>query len=62
VIPPTTRQYWVPISDLRHDFDAGAVLGTPSARAVARSPCAHLDGRGGAAPAVKRIDMGTPIG
>ncbi|MCV2361304.1 DUF1214 domain-containing protein [Paucibacter sp. TC2R-5] len=60
-IPPTTRQYWVPISDLRHDFDANLSWDTVGARGGAFALCPP--GWQGVLPeGVKRIDMGTPIG
>ena len=61
LIPPTTRQYWIPISDLRHDFDAALSWDSVGARGGAFALCAP--GWQGVLPAgVKRIDMGTPIG
>ena len=61
VIPPTTRQYWVPISDLRHDFDAAPSWDTLGARGGNFALCAP--GWQGVLPeGVQRIDMGTPIG
>jgi hypothetical protein len=61
VIPPTTRQYWVPISDLRHDFDAAPSWDTLGARGGNFALCAP--GWQGVLPeGVKRIDMSTPIG
>jgi len=61
VIPPTTRQYWVPISDLRHDFDAAPSWDTLGARCCNFALCAP--GWQGVLPeGVQRIDMGTPIG
>ncbi len=61
VIPPTNRQYWVPVSDMRHDFDANLSWDTVGARGGAFALCAP--GWQGVLPAgVQRIDMGTPIG
>lgn len=61
VIPPTTRQYWVPISDMRHDFDAAPSWDTLGARGGNFALCAP--GWQGVLPeGVQRIDMGTPIG
>ncbi len=61
VIPPTTRQYWVPISDMRHDFDAAPSWDTLGARGGAFALCAP--GWQGVLPeGVQRIDMGTPLG
>ena len=46
VIPPMgDRQYWVPVSDMWHDFDANLSWDTVGARGGASSPCAHPDGR-----------------
>jgi hypothetical protein len=61
VIPPTARQYWVPISDMRHDFDAALSWDTVGARGGAFALCAP-GWQGVLPPGVKRIDMGTPIG
>src|SRR5512137_1016799 len=61
VIPPTTRQYWFPISDMRHDFDANLSWDTVGARGGAFALCAP--GWQGVLPeGVQRVDMGTPIG
>lgn len=61
VIPSTTRQYWVPISDLRHDFDANLSWDTVGARGGAFALCAP--GWQGVLPeGVRRIDLGTPVG
>lgn len=61
VIPPTSRQYWFPISDMRHDFDANLSWDTVGARGGAFALCPP--GWQGVLPAgVQRIDMSTPIG
>ncbi len=61
VIPPTNRQYWFPISDLRHDFDANLSWDTVGARGGAFALCAP--GWQGVLPeGVQRVDMGTPLG
>lgn len=61
VIPPTTRQYWIPISDLRHDDDAAPSWDTLGARGGNFALCAP--GWQGVLPeGVRRIDIGTPIG
>jgi len=61
VIPPTTRQFWFPISDMRHDFDANLSWDTVGARGGAFALCAP--GWQGVLPeGVQRVDMGTPIG
>jgi len=61
VIPPTTRQYWFPISDIRHDFDANLSWDTVGARGGAFALCAP--GWQGVLPGgVERVDMGTPLG
>jgi hypothetical protein len=61
VIPPTTRQYWVPISDLRHDFDANLSWDTVGARGGTFALCAP--GWPGVLPdGVQRIEMSTPLG
>ncbi len=61
VIPPTNRQYWMPISDMRHDFDAAPSWDTLGARGGAFALCPP--GWQGVLPAgVQRIDMGTPLG
>jgi hypothetical protein len=61
VIPPTTRQYWFPISDLRHDFDANLSWDTVGARGGAFALCAP--GWQGVLPeGVQRVDMSTPLG
>jgi len=60
VIPPTNRQYWFPISDMRHDFDANLSWDTVGARGGAFALCPP--GWQGVLPdGVKRIDMSTPI-
>ena len=61
VIPPMgDRQYWVPVSDLRHDFDANLSWDTVGSRGGAFALCAP--GWQGVLPeGVKRVDMGTPI-
>lgn len=59
-VPPTTRQYWIPISDMRHDFDANLSWDTVGARGGAFALCPP--GWQGVLPAgVQRIDMGTPV-
>jgi hypothetical protein len=61
VIPPTTRQYWFPISDMRHDFDANLSWDTVGARGGAFALCAP--GWQGVLPeGVQRVDMSTPLG
>lgn len=61
VIPPTNRQYWFPVSDMRHDFDANLSWDTVGARGGALALCPP--GWQGVLPqGVKRIDMSTPIG
>jgi len=61
VIPPMgDRQYWVPVSDMWHDFDANLSWDTVGSRGGAFALCAP--GWQGVLPeGVKRIDMGTPI-
>jgi hypothetical protein len=61
VIPPMgDRQYWVPVSDMWHDFDASLSWDTVGARGGAFALCAP--GWQGVLPEnVKRVDMGTPI-
>ncbi|MFZ4537286.1 DUF1254 domain-containing protein [Propionivibrio sp.] len=61
VIPPMgDRQYWVPVSDMWHDFDASLSWDTVGARGGAFALCAP--GWQGVLPGgVKRVDMGTPI-
>jgi hypothetical protein len=61
VIPPMGyRQYWVPVSDMRHDFDANLSWDTVGSRGGAFALCAP--GWQGVLPeGVKRVDMGTPI-
>jgi hypothetical protein len=60
-IPSTNRQYWIPVSDLRHDFDANLSWDTVGAGGGAFALCAP--GWQGVLPVgVTRIDMGTPIG
>jgi hypothetical protein len=54
------RQYWVPVSDLRHDFDANLSWDTIGTRGGAFALCAP--GWQGVLPeGVQRVDMGTPI-
>ena len=61
VIPPTTRQYWFPISDMRHDFDANLSWDTVGARGGAFALCAP--GWQGVLPeGVQRVEMSTPLG
>lgn len=61
VIPPTTRQFWMPIGDMRHDFDANLSWDTIGVRGGAFALCAP--GWQGLLPAgVQRIDMSTPVG
>lgn len=62
VIPPMgNRQYWFPIADMRHDFDAVLSWDTLGSRGGAFALVAP--GWQGVLPeGVKRIDMGTPIG
>jgi len=62
VIPPMgDRQYWVPVSDMRHDFDANLSWDTVGSRGGAFAFCPP--GWQGVLPeGVKRIDMGTPLG
>jgi hypothetical protein len=61
VIPPTPRQYWFPISDMRHDFDATLSWDTVGARGGAFALCAP--GWQGVLPeGVQRVDISTPIG
>jgi len=61
VIPPMgDRQYWVPVSDMRHDFDANLSWDTVGARGGAFALCPP--GWQGLLPeGVQRIDMSTPI-
>jgi hypothetical protein len=60
VIPPTSRQYWIPVSDMRHDFDANLSWDTIGARGGAFALCPP--GWQGVLPeGVTRIDMSTPI-
>jgi hypothetical protein len=61
VIPPMgDRQYWVPVSDMHHDFDANLSWDTIGARGGAFAFVAP--GWQGVLPeGVRRIDMGTPI-
>jgi hypothetical protein len=61
VIPPTKRQFWVPISDMRHDFDAAPSWDTVGQRGGAFGLVAP-GWQGVLPPGVQRIDMGTPIG
>jgi hypothetical protein len=60
-IPPMgDRQYWVPVSDMRHDFDANLSWDTVGERGGAFALCPP--GWQGVLPeGVQRIDMGTPI-
>jgi hypothetical protein len=62
VIPPMgNRQYWFPISDMRHDFDAVISWDTLGARGGNFALVAP--GWEGVLPeGVQRVDMGTPIG
>jgi hypothetical protein len=62
VIPPMgDRQYWVPISDMWHDFDANLSWDTVGSQGGAFALVAP--GWQGVLPeGVRRIDMGTPIG
>ncbi len=61
VIPPMgDQQYWMPIADMRHDFDANLSWDTVGSRGGAFALCAP--GWQGLLPeGVERIDMGTPI-
>jgi hypothetical protein len=61
VIPPMgNQQYWIPVSDMRHDFDANLSWDTVGARGGAFALCPP--GWQGLLPeGVKRIDMGTPL-
>jgi hypothetical protein len=60
VIPPTDRQYWIPVGDLRHDFDANLSWDTVGARGGAFALCPP--GWQGVMPdGVQRVDMGTPL-
>ena len=61
VIPPMgDRQYWVPVSDMHHDFDANLSWDTVGSQGGAFALCAP--GWQGVLPeGVKRVDMGTPI-
>ena len=60
VIPPTNRQYWIPVANMRHDIDANLSWDTVGARGGAFALCAP--GWQGLLPeGVKRVDMGTPI-
>jgi hypothetical protein len=60
-IPPMgDRQYWVPVSDMRHDFDANLSWDTVGERGGAFALCPP--GWQGVLPeGVQRVDMGTPI-
>jgi hypothetical protein len=60
-IPPMgDRQYWVPVSDMRHDFDANLSWDTVGARGGAFALCPP--GWQGVLPeGVQRLNMGTPI-
>lgn len=62
VIPPSGgRQYWVPIADMHHDFDA--VLSWDSLGARGGAFALVAPGWKGVLPeGVKRIDIGTPLG
>ncbi|MFN3370110.1 MAG: DUF1254 domain-containing protein [Sphingomonadaceae bacterium] len=62
VVPPSGgRQYWIPISDMHHDFDAVLAWDSLGARGGAFALVAP--GWQGVLPeGVKRIEMGTPIG
>ena len=62
VIPPMgDRQYWVPVSDMHHDFDANLSWDTIGTRGGAFALVAP--GWQGVLPeGVERIDMTTPIG
>ena len=62
VIPPMgDRQYWVPISDMWHDFDANLSWDTVGSQGGAFALVAP--GWQGVLPeGVRRIEMGTPIG
>jgi len=61
-IPPSGgRQFWIPVSDMHHDFDANLSWDTIGAGGGAFALVAP--GWQGLLPAgVQRIDMGTPIG
>ena len=60
VIPPTSRQYWIPVGDLRHDFDANLSWDTVGARGGAFALCPP--GWQGVLPdGVDRVDTSTPI-
>lgn len=61
VIPPMgDRQYWVPVSDMRHDFDANLSWDTVGSRGGAFALCPP--GWQGVLPqGVQRTDMSTPI-
>lgn len=62
VIPPMgKRQYWVPVSDMRHDFDANLSWDTVGAKGGAFALCPP--GWQGLLPdGVRRVDIGTPLG
>jgi len=62
VVPPMgDRQYWIPISNMRHDFDA--VLSWDSLGSRGGTFALVAPGWKGVLPeGVKRIDMTTPIG
>jgi hypothetical protein len=62
VIPPMgDRQYWVPVSDMHHDFDANLSWDTVGARGGNFALCAP--GWQGVLPeGIQRIDMSTPLG
>lgn len=61
MIPPTGgRQFWFPVSDMHHDFDANLSWDTIGSRGGAFAFCPP--GWQGVLPDdVKRIDVGTPI-
>lgn len=61
VIPPMgDRQYWIPVSDMRHDFDANLSWDTVGAQGGAFALCPP--GWQGLLPeGVRRIEVGTPI-
>jgi hypothetical protein len=62
VIPPSGgRQYWVPIADMHHDFDA--ILSWDSLGSRGGAFALVAPGWKGVLPeGVKRIDLGTPLG
>jgi hypothetical protein len=61
-IPPMgDRQYWIPVSDMHHDFDANLSWDTVGSQGGAFALVAP--GWQGVLPdGVERIDMGTPLG